>query len=328
MLPRSRSEELKEKAQVTVGQVFSGLQTRQAPIVGRIVRIIRDASGQADRMSVGDLVEFVSGEPTTTSRIIAIAATLGYNSGGMEISTIHQAVSLIGFERVRTLAISILLIQDAQSTGVADINRELAGLSLVSGLMASEMAQKFPLLDPDLAFVCGALRNYGRMLAATFLPNEYAQTIRNGQAGRDEDFKQQFGLSPLDLGRSILMGLNLPRNILNSLVVASEQALRRGSNNPTIALIAVADFSLRLSELIQDPELTLADFDSRREMLNSRFDGLLHLSREAAKDLLNAVSIKLEAFTSGGGFAIRSIALFRRLDCLALERELPQTPMC
>ena len=129
-------------AQHTVGRVNAGMDSNRVPMVGQILKIIRDISGNSERMSVGDLVEFIGGEPTMMGRIVTIASSVGYNARGVEINSIHHAISLIGFDQVRTLAISILLLEGAHSETVARANRELAGMSLISGLVAAEICRR------------------------------------------------------------------------------------------------------------------------------------------------------------------------------------------
>ena len=318
------TEVTKSKAQATLGRVVAGMETRQAPIVGQIVRIIKDISGRADKMSGNDLAEFISGEPTTMSRIISIAGSMGYNSSGVEISSIHHAISLIGFERVRSLAVSILLLEGAQSQSLARTNRELAGASLVSGLVAAEMARRGVPVDPELVFVCGALRNYGRMLAATFLPEDYAIACRLGGAEDEgEAFKSYFGISTFELGRQVLSGLQLPKVILNTMVNVSDHTRKRALDNPTAALITTADFGQRLADLLQAPHLTSDGFDARAEALSREYDRAFYLSRNSARDVLAKLMLTIESFASYGGFALGSVSLFRRLECLVLEQPLP-----
>jgi len=213
-------------AQLTLGRINSGMDANRMPMVGQILRIIGDISGNAERMSVGDLVEFINAEPTIVGRIVTIASSVSYNTGNIEINSIHHAVSLIGFDQVRTLAISILLLEGAHSEGVAQTNRELAATSLIGGLVAAEICRHTGPSNRDMAFICGALRNYGRMLAATFMPDEYAATLPSGRSDTGESFRSVFALTPLELGREIMRGRLLPKSILNTLVAQSPQDRR------------------------------------------------------------------------------------------------------
>lgn len=316
-------DELRVKARLTTDRISSGLDSHLIPIVGQVVRIIKDISGMAERMSVNDLAETINSEPTTMGRIVSIAGTVGYNSSGAEIKSIHHAISLIGFERVRTLAISILLFEHAQSEHTAKANRELAGCAFVSGLVAAEMARRVMFLDPEFVFICGALRGYGRILAATFMPREYALATASGSEGNpDESFKSVFGLGPLELGRQVLGRMQLPKLILNSFIGLPPSARKRSVANPTVSLIAAADFGWRTAELLQSPGLTSDNFDVRIEELSREYDPAFFVSGTDARALLERIVGVLKAFRFRANAYVGSVALFRHLEYLASEHRL------
>jgi hypothetical protein len=289
-------------ARLTVGRVSAGMESRLVPMVAQILRIIRDISGKSERMSVGDLVEFINGEPTIMARIVTIASSVGYNVGGIKIDSIHHAVSLIGFERVRSLAISILLLESANSESSTAANRELAGNALVGGLVAAEMCRRGASSEPEMGFICGALRNYGRLLAATFMPSEYAETSRPArQLGSAESFVSAFGMTPMELGRQIMANLRLPNTILNTLVDLSPQDRRFCSATATSALTGAADLGLRFAELLQSPGLDRYNFEPRVQALSREYDVDFYLSRDDVRDLLRHLVGVLEAFRYRAG---------------------------
>ncbi|MGA2245559.1 MAG: HDOD domain-containing protein [Verrucomicrobiota bacterium] len=311
-------------ARLTVGRINAGMESRMVPMVGQILRIIRDISGKSERMSVGDLVEFIDGEPTIMGRILTIAGSVGYNAAGMEINSIHQAVSLIGFERVRTLAISILLLESAHAESATALNRELAGTALIGGLVTAETCRRGVSSEPELGFICGALRNYGRMLAATFLPLEYAESVRPPlQEGAEASFLSTFGLTPMELGRQIMTHLQLPNPILNTLVSLSPQDRRYCSATATSALTGAADFGLRLAELLQTPGLDHHNVERRIEALSREYDVDFYFSRDDVRELLLHLVGVLECFRSRAGSYVGSVSTFQRLQCLAAARALP-----
>jgi HD-like signal output (HDOD) protein len=322
--PLVENDEVRARAKLTVGHIHAGLESQSMPVVSQVIRIIRDISGKAERMSVNDLVEFISGEPTTMGRIVTIAGSVGYNSNGIEISSLHHAVSLIGFDRVRTLAISILLLEGTQSAFATEVNRELAGSAFVSGLVAAELGRRLLPLDPELCFICGALRGYGRILAATYMPKEYAEAVQlSARQGPDEAFKTVFGLSPLELGRQLLAGMQLPKLILGSFVNLSPQIRRQAADRPTTALIAATELGLRVAELLQTPGLTSHSYEFRIELLSRDYDSAFFISRSASRELLHHIVAVLESFRSRAGSYVGSVALFRKLRYLASEHHIP-----
>jgi HD-like signal output (HDOD) protein len=313
------------KAEQTLSRVRAGMESQQqVPLVSQLVRLIKEISGKAEKMSIDELVEAISAEPTTLVRVMAVANSLAYNTSGGEVTSLHQAVLAIGFERVRHLAISILLLENAQSEFAADANRELAGLALVSGMIATEMGRRVLPIDPDVAFVCAALRSYGRMLMATFMAEDYSSMLKLCSEGpTDEAFQATFGLTPVGLGHELLTGQQLPKMILDSMVDMSQETRKQASQNPASALIAAADFSLRMGEILQSPKLTNDNFVPMVEALSHQYDESFLLTDMLVKELVARVNNTLALFGAKTGLSPKSVVLFRRLDCVANSRPIP-----
>ena len=315
---------LNAKALNTLQRVRAGLESQQQiPMVSQLVRLIRDISGRAEKMSIDDLVEAISAEPTTLARVMSMAGKMVYNPGGGEIASLHQAVLAVGFEQVRRLAISILLLENAQSKFSAEANRDLAGSALVSGLIAAEMGRRVLPVDPDLAFVCAALRSYGRMLTATFMAEEYSAMLKDSTRAPDEAFQVTFGLSPVDLGHRLLADEQLPRVILDSLVEPPPETRQNPFQNPAAAMVSAAEFGQRMSQILQSPNLTNENFISLVENLGRQYGEAMQLSEMSIRDLLNRMSATLATFSTHCRLPLESVSLFRRVDCLAAARPIP-----
>ncbi len=319
-------EEINDQAKATLNRIRSAIDAGEAPIISQVVQVIRDISGSVDKISVSDLADSISRDPTTMSRIIAIAGSLGYNPNGVEITSIHQAIGLIGFERVRNLTVSLLLLENAESPLSADTSRELGGLSLISGLFAGDLCRRLPGVEPDLAFVCSALRSYGRLLMATFMAEDYAAATRiaaSESTTPDASFTEIFGLTPLVLGQELLSNLQLPDVMLDSLRQIPEDRRKEAFKVPTDALATVADLGLRLAETMMAPDLSLENFPARMEAISLEYGEELHIPKEEAVKLIAATAQAIESFGSRGGKPTSSVRLFHRLECLSLDRPPP-----
>lgn len=313
-----------DQGRATVKRICDDLMSKNVPMITQILRIIKDLSNKPESMSVNDLVDFISNDPTTMSRVIAIANTVGCNSHGVEVVSVHHAVSVIGFDHVRTLAISILLLEGAQSKFSAEINRELAGAALISGLVAAEMCRKGASPDPELAFICGALRGYGRMLAATFMPAEYAEAVKlSGREGNERSFEMTFGLSVLELGREVLIQMKVPGPIIQTFERAVRSMHQADSVNPAAALVALADFGIRTAELLQASDLTNDNFEPRLMNLSNLYGFPTRFDRPEVRQLLHHIVASLESFRYQAGTYIATVTIFRRVKCLAAEAPLP-----
>lgn len=316
--------ESKERAGATLAKVKAGVESGRAPLITQIVQVVRDLSGKADKMSVNDLAETISRDSTTMTRIISIAGSLGYNPNGNEITSIHQAIGQIGFERIRVLAVSLLLLGTSEQKNTSDANREIGGLALSSGLFAAEMCRRGVPVNPDLAFLCSALRSYGRMLMATFMSEDYSRAIEMAKHGTsDMAFQATFGLSPLDLGRELLASMSLPPIILNSLKLLSPEIAKQVEASPSATLISVAEFGLRVAEAISAPDLSADNFNSRIESIGEEYGDSFKLTKESVKTLVQNVSIEVESFTARAGASRDSVVILQRIDALAEGRPLP-----
>jgi HD-like signal output (HDOD) protein len=322
-------ETVHDRARSTLNRIRAAIEAGEAPIISQVVQVIRDISGSVDKISIDDLADTISRDPTTMSRIISIAGSLGYNPNGVEITSVQQAIGLIGFERVRNLTVSLLLVQNAESSKSADASRELGGLSLISGIFACDLSRRLPGVEPDLAFVCSALRSYGRLLMSTFMGEDYAEAVKlagNTSATPDASFTAIFGLTPLALGHELLSNMKLPEVMLESLHAVPEDRRKKSLVIPTEALATVADLGLRLAEVLTAPDLSLENLPARMEAISMEYCEELHLPKEAALELVVATAQAIESFGKRGphsGRSSSSVRLFHRLECVALDREPP-----
>jgi HD-like signal output (HDOD) protein len=322
-------ETVNDRAKATLNRIRTAIEAGEAPIISQVVQVIRDISGSVDKISLNDLADTISRDPTTMSRIIAIAGSLGYNPNGVEITSIQQAIGLIGFERVRNLTVSLLLVQNAESSKSAEASRELGGLSLISGIFAGDLSRRLPGVEPDLAFVCSALRSYGRLLMSTFMGADYADAVKlagNTSATPDASFTAIFGLTPLALGHELLSNMNLPDVMLDSLRVVPEERRKQALVIPSEALAAVADIGLRLAEVLTASDLSLENLPARMEAISMEYCEELHLPKEAAQELVVAAAQAIESFGKSGnrsGKSSSSVRLFHRLECVSLDRQPP-----
>lgn len=311
----------------TLARIKAGIDEGQTPVISQVVQLIREMSEKAEDMSVQDLASIVSQDPTTMNRILSISATMGYNPTGAEITSILQAISLIGFERIRNLAISVLLLQNVEQQNNLETNRELAGLSLTSGLIASELCAKSRAAEPDLAFLCGALRSYGRMLMSTFMADEFAQAcdaITSGTTS-DEAYRQRFGLTPLDLGKALLTGMQLPPMILKTMQEIPDATRARLAESPTGSLMLAAELGLKLADALASQPLEPETFAKRLSEITQGYPDAFKLTSKDIGEIFIEASSKMNTFRRTGREATGRVILFERLECLA-EGRMPPPP--
>ncbi|MFT3782158.1 MAG: HDOD domain-containing protein [Nibricoccus sp.] len=311
-----------------------GLESGESAGLSEIVELIQQLSGHALDTSVQDLATMIGKDLVVTAKVIAAANTIGYNPSGIEVSTITQAIHVIGFNKIRQLAVSLLLIENAERTLNPTEKREIAALALCSGILAESVMEKHGSASPEHAFICASLRNYGRILMTTFMIEEYRRArvlaMQSG-ASEDEAFNQVFGLTPLELGYHLLESAHLPDPILKSLRALPPDAVRKASQNPEVELLVLADLSVKLCETALRTDLSAAEFERTAQTLSARTGRAFYLDVDGLLSALKETGQQLNTFASTFGLSALTGSLAPRLQQRAVRKDpvgfVPLTPL-
>ena len=303
-------------AQQTINRVAAGLEAGEAAGLSEIVELIQQLAGHALDTSVQELAALIGKDLVVTAKVITAANTMGYNPTGVEVASITQAIHVIGFNKIRQLAISLLLIENAERTLNPAEKREIAALALCSGLMAESVMEKHGTNSPEHAFICASLRNYGRILMTTFMIEDYrrarALAMQDG-ASEDEAFNQVFGLTPLELGYHLLESAHLPEPILKSLRALPPDAVRKASQQPDVEILLLADLSVKLCELALRTDLNAEEFEKSARSLSSKAGRAFGLDVDGLLGALSDTGTQLTAFASAFGLSTLTSSLSPRL---------------
>ncbi len=266
-----------------------------------LVRIIRVLAQDEGSVSISELAEIINQDATILARVIAAANTFGYNPTGVEIASVSDAIHTIGFNRIRMLAMSLMLLDHADRTNTAAEQQHMAAVSVTSGLIAQAMAENAGFISPETAFVCASLRNFGRLLMGTFMVDDFRAALVAADGGEGDDaFVRVFGMSPFELGYELLKSSNLPGAILHAV---------RETELPADAELAwsdrmlhkVARFSLRFSELALDSDLDDLAFNQVQQDLVHEAGGDFPFLIERAPNILKEAEQRLALLISGPG---------------------------
>ncbi len=287
----------------TIESAKAGMQSGRSSCLPELVQLIQALSTKAREISVTDLAEIVQKHVTVMAKVIAVANTLGYNPSGIEISTVAQAIQVIGFERIRSLVTSLILVHDAVDATAAVDQRDTAMLALCSGLVAQQVSRDRGAPDPEEAFVAGSLRNFGRLLLATYLEDQYHEARQlAGDKLTDEAYREVFGLTALELGFELLQSTNLPTGVLDALREFSPQTFAMVGPE-SASLLIVSEFAVKICELAMDRELTTDEFNRQVRELLDRFEPHLSFTPEAIATVMTATGDRMAEFMQSLGFS-------------------------
>jgi HD-like signal output (HDOD) protein len=287
-------------ARRTLERVQAGLKAGYGASLPELVKLVHSLSHNITEISIHELAEAIERDSAVLARVIGTANTVGYNPSSTPIASLHQAIHLVGFNRVRTLAMSLMLLERAQQASSTDSQRLAAAVSLAAGLMAQRSASLGAGVDPDEAFVCASLRNLGRIALTTFFPEEWERARDRAFGGSlDDACREEFGLTPLELTRQLLEPARLPPVIMGALAKTDEAALETGTLAGHQRLHALTEFAGAVADLAFDPTFSADAFASRFQSLASRYRSCLPDEEALAAELLSYTDERLALFVKG-----------------------------
>jgi putative nucleotidyltransferase with HDIG domain len=118
--------------------------------------------------SMSELSALVTSDQTLTAAVLR-AANSARARGSRSPTSLHEAIGRIGSNELVRLAFAVGLGQEACKDGVLlDLRRTVWRQSVWSAFLCRELAGRWG-LDPDPAFLCGLLHDFGRVVAIALL---------------------------------------------------------------------------------------------------------------------------------------------------------------
>jgi eukaryotic-like serine/threonine-protein kinase len=180
-----------------------------------VMRIQSVAS--SDTESVSDLTNEILKDVALTNKLLRLVNSVNYaHAGGGTISTVSRAVSLVGFNAVRNMALSLVLLEHMQDKAHVGQLKEEFLRALMAGSVASELAMATR--EGEEAFIGAMFQNLGRLLTEFYFPEE-ARQVRgllasvDHQGGEEAAAIQVLGLAFEDLGAGVAKAWSLPDSL-------------------------------------------------------------------------------------------------------------------
>jgi putative nucleotidyltransferase with HDIG domain len=152
----------------------------------QVVRRIRDlpplpsivldliSSFEREDVDVGLLAEKISRDQALSAKMLRLANSSFYGLPS-KVSTVNQAIVVLGFDTARALAVASNVIESFEAENAAEIDvAEFWRHSIATALCARGLARHAGLAQ-DHAFIAGLLHDVGRLVLASGFPEHYGQ---------------------------------------------------------------------------------------------------------------------------------------------------------
>ncbi|MCG6534376.1 MAG: HDOD domain-containing protein, partial [Syntrophales bacterium LBB04] len=178
--------------------------------------------------SAGDLAKIILKDFSLTNKLLKVVNSVFYGSLSGKVTTISKALFLLGVEKVRIMAATLLVFDHMQNKSQATELKEVALSSFMSGLVAIGVAENMAMAGKEEVFICAMLYNLGKMLVICYFPEEYEDIkALMLQTGLDETraSKSILGISYNALGMAVSRSWNFPEKIVHSMDSLPQQVI-------------------------------------------------------------------------------------------------------
>jgi HD-like signal output (HDOD) protein len=161
-----------------------------------------------------DLYNVISSDPSFSSEVLRVANSPLYALQST-IKNLTQAAMLLGFERLKGVAVTIGIRSYLKDVLAVPALRACWRHSLASALIAEEASTASPMRSDD-AYTAGMLHDIGRIAMAAIRPKPYADLLRSAETQPCDILQCErdlFGVDHCEAGRALVAAWNLPEEL-------------------------------------------------------------------------------------------------------------------
>lgn len=208
-------------------------------VVHRVIRLTEDP-----RATAADVSNAISCDQSLAANVLKLANS-AYYGFARRIGTITEAVIILGFNTVRSLAFacSVYDVFKADVEGYSLARGELWKHSLACAMASRLVARRIKFRSPDQAFIAGLLHDIGKVILNFHVGASYEEIIRNvgeGGASFQEAERAVLGYSHSDVGARVAEKWSLPEDLVAAIGYHHEPASAPAGRGLT-AVVHVAD---------------------------------------------------------------------------------------
>lgn len=209
-----------------------------------------------------------------TNKLLKLVNAVHFGQFGGAVSTISRAVTILGYDGVRNVALSLVLLEHLQNKAQAASLKDEVVQTFFCGIMARQMVQKLGVRDAEHAFICAMFHRLGKLLAIFYL-HEEAQAVERLREARGFDearaSTEVLGISFEELGIGVAREWKFPDVIIDSMRHTTEPLRNRRAFDQD-PLRALAGLSSELCDVVAN--VTEADRPDELSAIVGKYSGL------------------------------------------------------
>jgi len=284
----------------TCDRARAALQRGQGAGLPELLKLIEALTTNLADVTIAEIADLIEQDAAVMARLLMVANTIVHNPNIAKLGSVHHAIHQVGFQSIRSLAVSLMLIENTGGRTNPPEQRQAAAQALCAGLLAQAYARNQGTVDPDEAFACAALRQFIFIVLAGISVEHYrAAQAAQPEKSEEAAFEEQFGVTPLALARQLLATSRLPEEVMACLRDCRPESVGELSVSTISRLIGIADLSGRMSRLALTGPQSATLFDERSRELSRHYDFLLPGVSHSVDRVMELAHDRVATFTQG-----------------------------
>jgi HD-like signal output (HDOD) protein len=273
MLPEHRQIVTRAATRAEVFQMTMGEQGDKAasqlklvdlpPFPAVAIRALQLVSKTETRLS--ELHDLISADPAFATAILRLANSPLYGIRSAITSTV-QATMLLGFERVKGVALTIAMHSYIGGSLHLPAMRASWRHSLACAIVSEELIKVISRdIDKDVAYTFGLIHDIGRLGLAVMQPEAYSsvlQKIQDSSAALLQSERELFGVDHCQAGRFLVTEWGLPDEFLDITSLHHEPR-----SDQAFDALTLVNLSCRMSDALGYDFAPCADCPSYEDLL-------------------------------------------------------------
>ncbi len=197
--------------------------------------------------SHADLTEVISRDPALTAKILKVANS-AYYGFSQEITSLKNAIALLGLKMVKSLAVSIGVMNSLPSDEREGLlsQKDLWIHSLAVATVMNELNNRFRKgNEDDHLFIVGLLHDIGKIVLDQFFNKQFQQALKETRSQEKAKLHvaecEIVGLDHSEVGAMLLSRWKFPKIIINPIIVHHKIETPEGTRACDAAMLRIAD---------------------------------------------------------------------------------------
>jgi len=268
--------------------------------------------------SAGELSGIILKDLSITNKLLKVVNSSYYGALSGSVTTISRAVFLLGAEKVRLAAASLMILDHLQNKGQTDELKDAALSSFLSAVIARDVADKMMFASKEEVFICALLHNLGKHLVVCYFPEEY-QAIKNltsQEIDEQRASKSVLGVSFSELGMGVTGSWGFPSSIIDSMDVI-DGSFDSAPDSEASVLKSIANYATDLCTVAEEPDS--AKRMEKLKVISEKYQYSVSFPAGRSLTFIEDAAAKIDLYTDVLKITPSRSPLLRRL--LALHEE-------